>query len=72
MNEKEAFNRLSKAQVIDLIIWQMFAKSISLEELTVRIQEAEKDVIRHVNEHLTKHLGEDAYEEGKSAHIRCL
>lgn len=57
MEGKEAFDKLNKAQVIDLIIWQMFAKTISLEELTVRIREKEKEVISQVNEHLRKTMG---------------
>ena len=52
----EAFNKLSKKQVIDLIIWQMFEKHISLDELTARIKLKEKDIVKSVNEHLAKTL----------------
>lgn len=52
----EAFMKLSKKQVIDLIIWQMFEKHISINELTERIKSKEKDVVKAVNEHLTKTL----------------
>jgi len=50
----DAFDRLTKEQVTDLIIWQMFRKSISLEELTKRIKGREAEVIAHVNEYLRR------------------
>ena len=52
----EAFSKLTKEQVIDLIIWQMFEKHISLDELTERIKLNEKDIVKAVNEHLNKTL----------------
>lgn len=52
----EAFDKLSKEQVIHLIIWQMFEKHISLKELTEAIKKDEKEIVRHVNEHLSKIL----------------
>lgn len=56
LKANEAFKKLTKPQVIDLIIWQMFEKHISLDELTVRIKEKEKDIVHNVNEHLNKTL----------------
>ena len=56
MKAEKALNRLSKAQVIDLIIWQMFVKKISLEELTERIKEEEAAIIKRVDEHLASNL----------------
>ena len=51
MNTKEALATLTKAQVIDLIIWQMFEKQISLDELTKRIKEKELEIVDAVNAH---------------------
>lgn len=54
MDSKEAFNRLTKEQVIHLIIWQMFTKQISLDELTKRIKEKELEIVEAVNQHLNE------------------
>jgi len=59
MNGTEAFKQLTKDQVIHLIIWQMFEKKISLEELTAEIKEKEKEIIKNVNKHLIENLDED-------------
>jgi hypothetical protein len=58
MDPKKALEGLRKAQVIDLIIWQMFAKGITLVELTARIKEKEKEVIDAVNDFLAETLEE--------------
>lgn len=54
MDSKEAFSRLTKEQVIHLIIWQMFTKEISLEELTKRIKGKELEIVDTVNKHLNE------------------
>ena len=46
----EAIEKLSKAQAIDLILLQMFAKAISLDDITARIKEKQPEVIRVVND----------------------
>ena len=53
----EAFDQLTKEQVIHLIIWQMFKKGISLEELTCEIKLREKEIVERVNAHFQKELG---------------
>jgi len=52
----EAFRKLNKDQVIHLIIWQMFEKGISLDELTQAIKIKEKEIIQKVNKHLSEDL----------------
>jgi len=58
MNGKEAFDKMSKEQTMHLIIWQMFQKKISLEELTKLIKEKEKEICQSVNKHLEKTLNQ--------------
>jgi len=50
--EFEAFDKLSKDQVIHLIIWQMYRKEISLEELTMVIEEKRTEIVQAVNDHM--------------------
>lgn len=52
----EAFEKMSKEQVIQLIVWQMFKKHISLDELTEKIKLKEREIVKNVNEHLMKTL----------------
>ena len=47
---------LSKEQVLHLIVYQMFEKHITLDELTTAIKTKEKEIIQKVNEHLSKTL----------------
>jgi len=56
MDQQEAFKKLSKDQVIHLIIWQMFQKEISLDELTEQIKLKEKEIVEKVNDHFQNEL----------------
>lgn len=56
MDQQEAFKKLSKDQVIHLIIWQMFQKEISLDELTEQIKLKEKEIVEKVNDQFQKEL----------------
>ena len=47
---------LSKEQVLHLIVYQMFEKHITLDELTTAIKTKKKEIIQKVNEHLSKTL----------------
>lgn len=56
MDQQEAFKKLSKDQTIHLIIWQMFQKEISLDELTEQIRLKEKEIVEKVNDHFQNEL----------------
>ena len=49
-------DHLTKEQVIHLIVYQMFEKHISLDELTMAIKTKEKEIVQRVTEHLNKTL----------------
>jgi len=54
MNER--LENLTKEQVIHLIVYQMFEKHISLDELTTAIKTKEKEIVQKVNQHLNQML----------------
>ncbi len=51
---QESFDKLTKEQVLHLIIWQMFKKQISLEDLAATIKERELEIVNAVNKHLNE------------------
>jgi hypothetical protein len=57
MKSKEAFSKMSKEQTLHLIVYMMFVKNISLEELTALIKDKEREIVIAVGEHLNKGLG---------------
>lgn len=52
LKTREALEQLTKEQVMDLIVWQMFVKSISVSALIKRINERQDEIVRRVNAHL--------------------
>ena len=59
MGTKESLAIMTKEQVIHSIVYAMFQKKISLEELTKVIREKEKDIIIAVEKHLSEAKTQD-------------
>lgn len=53
-SELEAIKRLSKDQVLHLVIFLMFEKRISLAELTLAIRTKESEIAEAVQAHLNR------------------
>jgi hypothetical protein len=61
---KETLGQMSKEQVIHSIIYAMFEKNISLDELTKVIKEKEAQIIESINHYFKQsQMEQDNYNE---------